>query len=87
MSKWCETCHRNKATGIWASCEPSCPVFGKDFEELAEMVVTNLESKSKLDKVKGFIKSYDGAICISENTGVVCGQTLINELKEIMEAN
>ena len=40
MSKWCNTCHRNELTGVWQSCNADCPVFGKDFEELAKIVVS-----------------------------------------------
>jgi len=39
MSKWCSTCHRNEITGEWKSCGKDCPVFGKDFDELAKTVV------------------------------------------------
>ena len=36
MSKWCETCYRNNMSDEWKSCDDSCPVFGKYFEELAK---------------------------------------------------
>ena len=39
MSKWCSTCYRNEITGEWKSCGEDCPVFGKDFEELAKVVI------------------------------------------------
>ena len=35
--------------------------------------------------IQKFIDDYDGAIIISENMGVISGQQLINELKEIVE--
>ena len=40
MSKWCETCHRNELAGEWQPCSEDCPVFGKDFNELAKIVVS-----------------------------------------------
>ena len=40
MSKWCDTCHRNEITGEWKSCSKDCPVFGKNFEEFARIVVS-----------------------------------------------
>lgn len=39
MSKWCNTCHRNDLKDKWNSCSSDCPVFGKDFDELAEIVI------------------------------------------------
>lgn len=41
MSKWCNTCHRNEITGEWKSCDKSCPVFGKEFDELAREMIKN----------------------------------------------
>lgn len=35
MSQWCTTCYRRP----YRSCDSSCPVFGKDHDELAEMVL------------------------------------------------
>lgn len=42
MAKWCNTCHRNEFTGEWKSCDGSCPVFGKDFDELAKIVIGSI---------------------------------------------
>ena len=39
MSKWCDTCYRNKFTDEWKPCDSNCPVFGKNFEELARIVI------------------------------------------------
>lgn len=39
MSKWCDTCSRNKITGELRSCSKDCPAFGKHHEELAEIVI------------------------------------------------
>lgn len=38
-----------------------------------------------IEPIQKFIDDYDGAIIISENMGVISGQQLINELKEIVE--
>ena len=46
MSKWCNECHRNKLTGKWESCNASCPVFGLDFEDLANKY---LQTQSNFD--------------------------------------
>lgn len=40
MSYWCNICQRNKITGVWQPCSEDCPVFGKHFEDLAEIVVS-----------------------------------------------
>lgn len=42
MAKWCSTCHRNEFTEEWKSCDSSCPVFGKDFDELAKIVIGSI---------------------------------------------
>ena len=33
MSKWCDTCYRNEVIGEWKSCDASCPMFGKHYED------------------------------------------------------
>ena len=38
-----------------------------------------------INPIQKFIDDYDGAIIVSENMGVINGQQLINELKEIVE--
>lgn len=45
-------------------------------------IKANLE---KLEKIEQFIKEYDGAIIISDNMGIVSGQRLIDELKQIVK--
>lgn len=35
MSRWCNTCHCSE----YKSCDKDCIVFGKHFEELAEIVI------------------------------------------------
>ena len=49
MAKWCDTCWRNEITEEWKSCNDDCPVFGKDFEELAKIVIKN-ETKNETMK-------------------------------------
>lgn len=39
MSKWCNTCHHSE----YPSCDHNCIVCGKDFEELAEVVIKQRE--------------------------------------------
>ena len=51
MSKWCDTCYRNEITKEWKSCDSDCPVFGKNFEELAKIVI-----KHEVDKEKNIKK-------------------------------
>lgn len=48
MSKWCNTCHRNNLKDIWNSCSGDCPVFGKDFDDLAEMLIKQIEENEAL---------------------------------------
>lgn len=50
MSKWCDTCYRNKLTSEWKSCDSSCPVFGKSFEELAKIVIEYRIKENKIYK-------------------------------------
>ena len=42
MSKWCNVCMRNIMTPgtTWEPCTSDCPVFGKTFGELAEIVLS-----------------------------------------------
>ena len=39
MSKWCGKCYRNEMYNKYDSCNKDCPVFGKNFEELAIIVL------------------------------------------------
>lgn len=48
MSKWCNTCYRNEFTGEWQPCSKDCPVFGKDFDELAKIII---EHNTKIYKI------------------------------------
>jgi hypothetical protein len=65
MSKWCNTCHRNEITGEWRSCNRDCPVFGRYFEDLAEIVVSIKEilaEKSGTSDSQEFGLSYNQVI-------------------------
>ena len=48
MSKWCNTCHRNELKDKWNSCSSDCPIFGKDFDDLAEIVIKQKEENEAL---------------------------------------
>lgn len=48
MSKWCNTCHRNELKDKWNSCRSDCLIFGKDFDDLAEMVIKLKEENEAL---------------------------------------
>ena len=40
-TKSCDTCYRNEVAGVWQPCiKEKCPVFGKDFDDLAKTVVS-----------------------------------------------
>ena len=64
---------------------------GQISQEEYDAVIKKLEGHDKqikadaIEPIQKFIDDYDGAIIISENMGVISGQQLINELKEIVE--
>ena len=62
MSKWCNVCHRNESSEEWKSCDDSCPVFGKNFDELAKIVIKENQKPNKK-------KPLDKAIDIVRNGG------------------
>jgi hypothetical protein len=52
MAKWCNDCVLSKRLkDRYISCGGYCPIFGKDFEELAEFVVNKL-SDDEVDKIE-----------------------------------
>ena len=57
MSKWCETCYRNALSKEWKSCDSTCPIFEKDFGELAEMTIKYENLKCRLSYLKDCAKS------------------------------
>ncbi len=81
MSKWCDTCHRNEFTGKWKSCGADCPVFGKNFEDLAKIVVTS--------------GLYDGELCTqqtrkffdTETREIITEDVLAATLEELKECD
>lgn len=64
---------------------------GQISQEEYDAVIKKLDGHDKqiredvIEPIQKFIDDYDGAIIISENMGVISGQQLINELKEIVE--
>ena len=55
MSQWCGTCYRNGDK--YVSCNRTCSVFGKDFDELAEVAIKYENLKSKLEYLKNLAQS------------------------------
>lgn len=46
MSRWCTKCPLNKHTGEYTSCLDECPIYLKDYEELADYCIQEfLKSK------------------------------------------
>lgn len=61
MAKWCETCYREPYVG----CNVDCPVFGKDFDELAKMVIQYEKLKSRLEYLKSCaetVENYEDSV-------------------------
>ena len=54
MGKWCGICYRNEIYNDWWSCNEDCPVFGKDFEELAKIIIV---MKDRIEEVISMMKS------------------------------
>lgn len=48
-------------------------------------VIKAISGMEKLKKIEQIIKEYDGAIIISDNMGIVSGQKIIDELKQIVK--
>ena len=59
MAKWCGTCAKCAITGEYNGCDDSCPVFGKSFEELAEIAVKYGMLKSRVEYLKDCTKSVE----------------------------
>lgn len=58
MSRWCDTCYRNEATGEWESCNKDCPAFGKYFEEL-ENAVVEMKNSILVNKIASFFEEEE----------------------------
>lgn len=50
MSKWCDTCYRNEVIGEWKSCDASCPMFGKHYEDIDKYIACIQERLEPLFK-------------------------------------
>ena len=93
MSKWCSTCHRNELTGNWASCDSDCPVFGKDFDDLAKKIIAASVSEedmlpSNCLYIKGYLTAdYNGIPAIKETDGFFNygTESIIHRIEEYAE--
>jgi len=63
MSKWCNTCYRNEITGDWKSCNNDCPVFGKDFDELAKIVLSTQNKCGHIELIEPTEVKLDAQCC------------------------
>lgn len=96
MSQWCDRCTRTPYEG----CDSKCPVFGLDFEELAEryLILLNV-SEAPDDKellpndclyINGFLgRDYNGIFCVSDSDdGYDCsGGSIITMIENYAENN
>ena len=75
MSQWCNKCNKIPYD---SDCNDKCPVFGLDFEELAEKYLALVGFNKELEDeelipddclyIKGFLKrNYDGIFCVSDS--------------------
>ena len=94
MSKWCKTCFRNEATGEWQSCDESCPVFGKDFDDLAARVIAaSMADEDFLPGgclyIKGYLTSdYDGILAVKDDHDYWRnGESIIRKIESYAETN
>lgn len=73
MSKWCKKCYRNEMNNEWESCDESCPIFGKDFEDLAKRILAvSIPDEYMLPNdylyIKGYLtKDYDGIPSVTDD--------------------
>ena len=63
----------------------SCEQCAREHDQLADWLEELKELRAKEQKIEKFIEDYDGAISISDNMGIISGQMLVDELKEIMQ--
>ena len=97
MSQWCNKCSKIPYD---SDCNSKCPVFGLDFEELAEKYLTLLnvneipEDEELLPSnclhIKGFLdRDYDGIFCVSDSCdGYGCsGGSIITMIENYAERN
>ena len=98
MSQWCSDCKREPYRG----CTPDCPIFGLDYEELAEKYFELLNGNTKeidipdneelLPKnclyIKGFLgRDYDGVPATSEIGQCYNGKSIVDRIEEYAQSN
>lgn len=96
MSNWCEKCMRTPYEG----CDDKCPVFGLDFEELAERYLTLLNVNEVPDNtellpddclyINGFLcRDYNGILSVADSDdGYACsGMSIIDAIENYAELN
>ena len=96
MSNWCEKCMRTPYEG----CDHKCPVFGLDFEELAERYLTLLNINEAPDDsellpddclyINGFLgRDSDDAFCVSDSDDIYChsGGSIITMIENYARSN
>lgn len=94
MSKWCNTCYRNEATGGYESCDKSCPVFGTDFEDLAKRVIAaSIYDEDFLPEgclyIKGYLTTnYDGILSVKDDDNYwSSASSIIAEIESLANRN
>lgn len=96
MSHWCNNCNRIPYEG----CDDKCPVFGLDFEELAERYLTllNVNEIPEDDEIlpdgclhiKGFLdRDYNGILSVSDSFSEYgcSGGSIITMIESYAERN
>lgn len=96
MSNWCEKCMRTPYVG----CDDKCPVFGLDFEELAERYLTLLNVNEVPDNtellpddclyINGFLcRDHNGILSVADSDdGYACsGMSIIDAIENYAELN
>ena len=94
MSKWCNTCYRNEATGEWEPCDQSCPVFGMDFEDMAKRIIAASMSDEDLLPsgclyIHGYLTTdYDGILSVKNDDSYWShGDSIIAKIESYAERN
>ena len=94
MSKWCNTCYRNEATGEWEPCDESCPVFGMDFEDMAKRIIAASMSDEDLLPsgclyIKGYLTTdYNGILSVKDDDSYYSyGNSIIERIESYAERN
>lgn len=83
MSRWCNTCHLENVTGRYEPCDENCPVFGKDFNDLAKRIIAaHVSDEDMLPDdclyLSGFLTTdYDGIFCVADSKEYWCSKNSI----------